>query len=217
MECNGGRGETAEIDRDRGGEQKNRRSEMASESIDMHSGKGHSREIGNALLDSGGSQTSFAGENDGGVAKRISDLELSEENVYSKRKGMCSRNQADRPDEDCGSGVCVLETKEKSEHAGASFTSRDRCRGRGCVKARDSRKVRFDPELKIYEVPNEDRMSEWMTAAVDRSRFERRIEEMSHLLDPILKRRLQLYEWFWGVPEYGYLLSCVLTRRIKLP
>lgn len=217
MECNGGRGETEEFDRDRGGEQKNRKPEMASESTDIHSGKAHSREIGNALLGSGGSQISFAAENDGGIVKRISVLELPEENVYPKRKGMCSRNQTDRPNEDCGTGVCLHETKEKSGHAGTSFNSGDRYRGRGCVKGRDSRKVRFDPELKIYEVPNEDRMSEWMTAAVDRYRFERRIEEMSHLLDPILKRRLQLYEWFWGIPEYGYLLSCVLTRRIKLP
>ena len=71
--------------------------------------------------------------------------------------------------------------------------------------------------MKIYEVPNEDRTSEWMTAAADRSRFERRIEEMSHLLDPILKKRYQLYEWFWRTPEYGYELSCVIKRRIKLP
>lgn len=52
----------------------------------MHSGKAHSRGTDNAFLVSGGSQTSFAAEIDGGVAKRISDLELSEENVYPKKR-----------------------------------------------------------------------------------------------------------------------------------
>uniref|UniRef100_K1QHT4 Uncharacterized protein n=1 Tax=Magallana gigas TaxID=29159 RepID=K1QHT4_MAGGI len=118
MECDGGQGETAEFDRDCGNEQKNRQPKMASESVDMHSGKAHSQEIDNCLLVSGGSQTLFAAEIDGGVAKRISDLELSEENVYPKRKRMCTRSQADRPNEDWGFGVCVHETKENSEHAG---------------------------------------------------------------------------------------------------
>lgn len=56
-----------------------------------------------------------------------------------------------------------------------------------------------------------------MTAAVDQSRFERRIEQIGYLLEPIYKRRIQLYEWFWRIPEYGYFLSCVIKRRIQLP
>lgn len=49
----------------------------------MHGGKAHSRETDNSLLVSGGGQTSFAAEIDGGVVKGISDLDMSEENdVY---------------------------------------------------------------------------------------------------------------------------------------
>lgn len=40
----------------------------------------------------------------------------------------------------------------------------------------------------------------WMTAAVDRSRFERRIQETGYLIEPILKRRLKLYNYlFWMI------------------
>lgn len=229
MERDGDRGETTEVSTDRGDEQTNRQPEMASESTDIDRGKPESREIADDLLDSRGSQTRIVAEINRGDFKRISELELYEENVYPKRKRMYSHSSADRSNENSGSGVCVHETKEKSEHAStfdcrgrqrerSTRGRRGRCPRRGCAKTRDPiKKVRFDPELKIYEVPNEDRTSEWMTAAADRSRFERRIEEMSRLLDPILKRRYQLYEWFWGIPEYGYELSCVIKRRIQLP
>lgn len=69
--------------------------------------------------------------------------------------------------------------------------------------------------MKIYEVPNEDRTSEWMTAAADRIRFERRIEEMSHLLDPLLRKRYELYTWFWRTPYNGYELFSVPGHLIK--
>lgn len=87
----------------------------------MHSGKAHSRETDNALLAWRWSQISFTAENDRGVVKGISELELSVENVYLKRKRMFTRNQADRPNEDCGVGDCLHETKEKSGYAGTFF------------------------------------------------------------------------------------------------
>lgn len=62
------------------------------------------------------------------------------------------------------------------------------------LKPGDQR-VRFNPKLEIFEVPNEDRTSEWMTAAVDRSRFEQRIQETKCLIEPYLKRRLKLYNY----------------------
>lgn len=232
MERVGDRGETTEVETDRGDEQTNRQPEMASESTDNGRGKPESRKIADDLLVCGGSQTRVAAEINRGDSKRISGMELYEENVYPKRKRMFSHNSADRSNENCGFRVCLHETKEKSGHASmfdcrgrqrgrSAHGRRSHCPGRGCVKTRNPRnpikKVRFDPELKIYEVPNEDRTSEWMTAAVDRIRFERRIEEMSHLLDPLLRKRYELYTWFWRTPYNGYELFSAITRRIKLP
>lgn len=98
---------------------------------------------------------------------------------------MFTHNQTDRQHEDCLVGICVHETeKKRSEETGSH------------PKGHDQR-VRFNRNLEIFEAPHEDRKSEWMTAAVDRSRFERRIQETGYLIEPILKRRLKLYNYLF--------------------
>lgn len=182
MEHNDRRGETKEIIRDYRRDFKNRESGSSSENTGAYSRKTHSRKTTYDLLGWRGSQTSFTGENDRSFIERISKLELFEENVQPKRERVFTHNQTDRQHEDCLVGICVHETEKRSGETGSHLKPRDQ-------------RVRFNPKLEFFEVPNEDRTSEWMTAAVDRSRFERRIQETGCLIEPILKRRLKLYNY----------------------
>jgi hypothetical protein len=50
--------------------------------------------------------------------------------------------------------------------------------------------VTFSDKITIIEVPLEDRKGEWETLAVDRSRFQRRIDDIALILNPILESHL---------------------------
>lgn len=51
--------------------------------------------------------------------------------------------------------------------------------------------VQFSDRITVILIPYEERKGEWMTMALDRYRFKRRIENMSNILSPILKKHLQ--------------------------
>ncbi len=50
--------------------------------------------------------------------------------------------------------------------------------------------VRFDHRVTVYRLPPEDRRSPWMRAAVDRHRFERRIQQIENILQPVLVSKI---------------------------
>ena len=62
------------------------------------------------------------------------------------------------------------------------------------------KKVRFNEKVEIKSMCvwsyayREHRKSYWMTVAVDRMRFQRRIRNMEHLLNPILIRMYKNYK-----------------------
>lgn len=45
--------------------------------------------------------------------------------------------------------------------------------------------VQFSDRITVILIPYEKRKGEWMTMALDRYRFKRRIENMSNILSPI--------------------------------
>lgn len=134
--------------------------------------KTHSRKNSQPLLDFRGMQTSPVGEVDRDIVRRLSKLELFKKNVHPSRKTMHAGDKADRPHKDHSHGICLYETKstELSGH----------------------KRVKFDMNLTVHEIPYEDRVSEWMTVSLDRHRFERRIQQTGLIIEPVLKRRLNL-------------------------
>jgi O-acetyl-ADP-ribose deacetylase (regulator of RNase III) len=54
------------------------------------------------------------------------------------------------------------------------------------------KRVTFNDDIAIVSIPFEDRKGVWMTLAADRFRFQRRIKQLSQILDPILRRHVKL-------------------------
>jgi hypothetical protein len=52
--------------------------------------------------------------------------------------------------------------------------------------------VKFSDEKTIILIPYEDRKGEWMTMALDRYRFKRRIHHVSKVVSPVLEKHLQI-------------------------
>ena len=52
--------------------------------------------------------------------------------------------------------------------------------------------VKFTDEVSLFNIPYEDRKGEWMMCTVDRCRFKTRIERVSHILEPVLKRHVEI-------------------------
>jgi hypothetical protein len=52
--------------------------------------------------------------------------------------------------------------------------------------------VTFNDDIAIVNIAFEDRKRVWMTLAADRFRFQRRIKQLSQILDPILRRHVKL-------------------------
>lgn len=52
--------------------------------------------------------------------------------------------------------------------------------------------VTFSDKKTIIYIPYEDRKGEWMTMALDRYRFQRRIYHASKVLNPILEKNIQI-------------------------
>lgn len=52
--------------------------------------------------------------------------------------------------------------------------------------------VTFSDKKTIIFIPYEDRKGEWMTMALDRYRFQRGINHVSKILNPILEKNLQI-------------------------
>lgn len=134
--------------------------------------KTHPRKNSDYLLGGRGKQNSIVREIDRDLLSRLSKMELSKKSVYHSRKTMQCRNQTDRQHQNCCCGICPHETKSTEP-------------GR-------YKRVTFDMNSTVYEIPYEERSSEWMTVALDRSRFERRIEQTGLIIEPMLKRKLNL-------------------------
>ena len=60
----------------------------------------------------------------------------------------------------------------------------------GMQTGSDRRTVRFHDIVTTYLIPKEDRRSPWMTMALDRRRFQRRIRETEKIIGPILELKL---------------------------
>jgi hypothetical protein len=52
--------------------------------------------------------------------------------------------------------------------------------------------VKFSDKTTLILIPYEDRKGEWMTMASDRYRFQRRINQTSEILRPVLEKHLQI-------------------------
>ena len=57
------------------------------------------------------------------------------------------------------------------------------------------RRVRWNTVVTVYVLDDleEDRRSQWITAAADRVRFRHRIQSLSAVLEPVLTRQYQRY------------------------
>jgi hypothetical protein len=57
------------------------------------------------------------------------------------------------------------------------------------------RRIRWNPNVKVHNLDDmeEDRHSSWIAAAVDRARFQQRIEKNDILLSPILTKQYKRY------------------------
>lgn len=164
------RGETKENIRDYRHSSASEQYAVVSKTNDVSGRKTHSRKNSDYLLGGGGKQTPIVREIDRDILRRLSKLELLEKNVHPSRKTMQCRNQTDRQHKDRSYRIFLPETK-------STDSGRDKC-------------VTFDMKLTVYEIPYEERASEWMTMALDRSRFQRRIEQTGLIIEPMLKRRL---------------------------
>jgi len=51
-------------------------------------------------------------------------------------------------------------------------------------------RVTFDDRVTVHKIPNEDRKSDWIQAAIDRERFKQRTNKLEILLAPILTAHL---------------------------
>lgn len=51
--------------------------------------------------------------------------------------------------------------------------------------------VRFSDEVTIIIIPYEDRKGDWMTMALDRRRFKRRIDHTAKIINPVLLKHLE--------------------------
>jgi hypothetical protein len=51
-----------------------------------------------------------------------------------------------------------------------------------------SKCMRFSDEVSSFNIPDEDRKGEWMIFAVDRCRFRTRIDRVSQVIEPVLRR-----------------------------
>ena len=51
--------------------------------------------------------------------------------------------------------------------------------------------VRFTDEVSSFNIPYEDRKGEWMMFAVDRCRFRTRIDRVSQVIEPVLRRHVE--------------------------
>jgi hypothetical protein len=54
--------------------------------------------------------------------------------------------------------------------------------------------VTFNDTIKIKNIPLEDRQGKWMRLAADRFRFQRRIRQLSQIVEPILCKHVNLEE-----------------------
>lgn len=52
--------------------------------------------------------------------------------------------------------------------------------------------VHFSETVTVILIPYEERKGEWMTMALDRYRFKRRIENASNIISPVLEKHLQI-------------------------
>jgi hypothetical protein len=52
--------------------------------------------------------------------------------------------------------------------------------------------VKFDSQLQVYEISNEDRKSHWMLCVSDRLHFKRRVEKLEPILNPIIQHKHKL-------------------------
>lgn len=145
--------------------------EIVSKVNGISSRKTHARKNSDYLLGGRGMQTPIVREIDRDLLQRLSRMELLKKNAHPARKTVQCRNETDRPNKDCCCGICLHETK-------GNVSRRDKC-------------VRFDMNLTVYEIPYEERRSEWMTVAADRFRFERRIQLTGLLIEPMLKKHLK--------------------------
>lgn len=51
--------------------------------------------------------------------------------------------------------------------------------------------VHFSDRITLILIPYEERKGAWMTMALDRYRFKRKIEDLSNIISPILAKQLQ--------------------------
>lgn len=58
------------------------------------------------------------------------------------------------------------------------------------------KKIRFNDNIQTFYIPYEERIGIWMTYAIDRAHFKRKIEHIEKLLQPVLQKMLSMQNFF---------------------
>jgi hypothetical protein len=79
------------------------------------------------------------------------------------------------------------------------------------------RRVRWNTVVTVYVLDDleEDRRSQWITAAADRARFRHRIESASTVLEPVLIRQYRRY-LDWVADSVCLALDRVLKGELSI-
>lgn len=72
--------------------------------------------------------------------------------------------------------------------------------------------VRFSDEVTIIIIPYEDRKGDWMTMALDRCRFKRRIDHTAKIINPVLLKHLENVS---SVKQYHVCGQCQNVKTTK--
>lgn len=147
MEPQHKRGEIGENNRDHLRSSASQQYAVASKTNGVSGRKTHAMKNSDYLLGGRGKQTQIVREIDLDILQRLSRLELLKKNVHPSRKTVQCRNETDRQHKDHCCGICPHETN-------GTDSGRYKC-------------VTFDMNLTVYEIPYEERGSEWMTMALD--------------------------------------------------
>ena len=151
---------------------------------DRHSDEGRCGQHGSISENCNGSGLSMhqSGENDNdSLVYRVGEGTFIEEALRDVTRGLSETELGQLAEElvyEPGEELPSVDERNKPH----SSRMTDFCSSTAVTERQNSSRsskrltVTFNPVIKVYLIPDEDRRSEWTTMAVDRARFERRIK-----------------------------------------